>query len=203
MTRLVGDLLLLARADSGGLPLELKVVELDNVLFDVYRQMSLVQRKIKVELTAVDQVVVLGDSDRLRQLLQNLIGNAIKYTPDGKISISLSKENDWAIIEVIDTGLGIPAEDLPHIFDRFYRVDKARSRAQGGSGLGLSIAKWVTEAHGGEIKVTSQVGEGTTFTIRLPIYKALINEPKKEIESETKTRPRLRNLRANLRRGND
>ncbi len=203
MTRLVGDLLLLARADSGGLPLELKVIELDNVLFDVYRQMSSLEQKIEMELTAVDQVVVLGDSDRLRQLLQNLIGNAIKYTPAGKVSISLAKEENWAIIEISDTGLGIPAEDLPHIYDRFYRVDKARSRAQGGSGLGLSIAKWVTEAHGGKILVASQIGEGTTFTIRLPIYKTIARESKRKEEDGIKTRPRLRSFRSTLRRGSD
>lgn len=171
MTRLVGDLLLLARADSGALPLELKPVELDNILFDVYRQVERLTRSVEVKLSAVDQVCVRGDADRLRQLMLNLVDNSLKYTPaGGKVIISLEKSNNWARIIISDTGIGIPTEDLPHIFERFYRVDKARSRVQGGSGLGLSIARWIAQAHGGNISVSSEVGVGTTFTISLPVY---------------------------------
>lgn len=172
MTRLVGDLLLLARADAGGLPLASKPVELDGLFFDVYQRVGLSQKRVKVTVTEVDQVKVKGDADRLKQLLINLVDNAIKYTPSGgEVSLSLSKTEDWAQLTVADTGIGIPEEDLPYIFDRFYRVDKARSRAQGGSGLGLSIAKWIAQAHGGDIRAISKVGQGTSFKITLPVYK--------------------------------
>ncbi len=198
MTRLVGDLLLLARADSGGLPLERKLVELDNMLFDVYRQVRMLEPPVEIELAAVDQVTVLGDPDRLKQLFLNLVENAVKYTPrDGIVSLSLSKKEEWAFFEVSDTGVGIPPENLPHIFDRFYRVDKSRARAQGGSGLGLSIAKWIAQAHGGTIRATSQVGEGTTFTVTLPVYSQTVDSTVSEVEN---TRPNLRTLRANIRR---
>ncbi len=207
MSRLLGDLLLLARADTGGLPLRHEPVELDNVLFEVYRQISRIEKPVTVELTAVDQAIILGDEDRLKQLLLNLVDNAIKYTqPGGVVRLSLAKDGSWAQLVVSDTGIGIPAEDLPHIFERFYRVDKARSRAQGGSGLGLAIAKWVVQAHGGAIKVDSTVGEGTTFTVTLPIYQPLgrINSVNGQMaDIEIKTRPGLRGraLPGTLRRG--
>lgn len=207
MTRLVGDLLLLARADAGGLPLEKQKVELDNLLFEVYRQVRLLEKSVEVKVTEVDQAGIMGDVDRLKQLLLNLISNAIKYTPDGgTVDVSLSKKNGWAYIKISDTGTGIPAEDLPYIFDRFYRVDKARARShsgqgQGGAGLGLAIAKWIAQAHGGNIDVMSKLGEGTTFTIILP----LVLEPKpiaKEDPAEelSKTRPGLRALGSPFRR---
>jgi heavy metal sensor kinase len=170
MTRLVGDLMLLARADTGGLPIQRQPVDVDTVFLDVYRQVRSIDHKIEISLEEVDQVCVMGDSDRLKQLVLNLVDNAIKYTPaGGKVMLSLSKTNGQAELTVEDTGIGIPVEDLPYIFDRFYRVDKARTRSQGGSGLGLSIAKWVVEAHGGSIEVESVVGKGSTFRVFLPI----------------------------------
>jgi signal transduction histidine kinase len=191
MTRLVSDLLLLARADSGGMPLQAKVLELDNLFFEVYRQAQLLPKSVEMVVTAVDQIRVYGDPDRLKQLLLNLIDNAIKYTPaEGKVYLALAKADGWATIEIKDTGIGIPPEDLPNIFDRFYRVDKARTRQQGGSGLGLSIAKSIAKAHGGEIHVKSVVGEGTTFTILLPVLnEPVIADSKDELR---KTRPGLR-----------
>lgn len=201
MTRLVGDLLLLARADSGGLPMQRQPVELDNILFEVYRQVSVPQPKVKVELVEVDQVMVFGDPDRLKQLILNLTDNAIKYTPaGGKVSLSLSKKAGWSQLEITDTGIGIPAENLSHIFERFYRVDKARTRSQGGSGLGLSIAKWIAQAHGGAIRVTSNVGEGTSFIVTLPVYQPVGDTDKDDTDKTEKTRPSLRALGANLRR---
>ena len=170
MTRLVDDLLLLARADTGGLPIQQKPVELDSIFLDVYRQVSSLDQEVAVELLEVDQVCVLGDQDRLKQLILNLVDNALKYTPaGGKVTMSLSKSNGTARIVITDTGIGIPDEDLPRIFDRFYRVDKARSRNMGGSGLGLSIAYWIAQAHRGDIEVASESGKGSVFRITLPV----------------------------------
>ena len=169
MRRLVNDLLLLAQADAG-LQLQLQPVELDTLLLDVYRQGQVISQGtgVRVRLGAEDQAVVLGDADRLRQLLLNLVDNAIKYTPSGgDVTLTLKRQAGWVQISVADTGCGIPAEDLPHIFERFYRADRSRTRP-GGAGLGLSIAKWVTEAHGGELEVESEVGQGTVFTLYLP-----------------------------------
>jgi signal transduction histidine kinase len=170
MTRLVDDLLLLARADTGGLPLYRQPVELADIFLEVYRQVQSIDSPVLVSIKEVDQVTVLGDSDRLKQLFLNLVNNAIVYTPDGgAVIMSLSKMDGSAIVEISDNGVGIPAEDLPLIFDRFYRVDKARSRNPGGSGLGLSIARWIAQAHGGNIFVESSVGDGSTFKVVLPI----------------------------------
>jgi len=103
-------------------------------------------------------------------LVWNLVSNAVKYTPDGgTITLSLFQEGDWARLEVTDTGIGIPPEHLPHIFDRFYRVDKARSRAGGGTGLGLAIVKGIAEQHGGRVSVISEPGKGSTFTVWLKL----------------------------------
>lgn len=170
MTRLVDDLLLLARADTGSLPIQHEVVELDTIFLDIYRQVRSLKQRVEVELKEVDQVFVLGDEDRLRQLILNLTDNAIKYTPaGGKVRLSLSKSDGFAKVGVSDTGIGINPDDLPRIFDRFYRVDKARSRNLGGSGLGLSIARWIAQAHGGRIEVESEVNQGSTFTIFIPV----------------------------------
>lgn len=205
MTRLVGDLLLLARADSGAIPLAFKPVELDNVLFDVYRQAQRLADSVEVKLSVVDQVCVWGDTDRLQQLVLNLIDNSLKYTPPGgEVVIGLEKNGKWARVIVSDTGIGISAEHLPHIFERFYRVDKARTRVQGGSGLGLSITRWIAEAHGGNISVTSKPGDGTTFTIDLPIYEKVaqkVEEPSAATSASTRSSYSLAALRLLGNRG--
>jgi signal transduction histidine kinase len=111
----------------------------------------------------------MADQDLLLQLMLNLLDNAVKYTPSGgTVDVSLSAANGQAEVAVSDSGPGIAAEHLPHIFDRFYRVDRARSRAEGGVGLGLSICRWIAEAHGGSIRAYSAPGEGSTFIVRLP-----------------------------------
>jgi signal transduction histidine kinase len=169
MSRLVADLLLLAQADAG-VKLEFNPVELDTLLLDVYRQALTLSNGVKVKLGNEDQALVMGDADRLRQLLLNLVDNALKYTPaGGEVSLSLHREPEWVRVSVADTGIGIPPEDTPHIFERFYRSDKARTRGRGGTGLGLAIAKWIAEAHDGRIAVESQVGAGSTFTVWLPV----------------------------------
>lgn len=169
MSRLVSDLLLLAQADAG-LPIRNEPVELDTLVLDVYRHARMMANGVRVSLGNEDQATVIGDPDRLKQLFINLVENAIKYTPNGgQVKISLDKEEGWVRVAVSDSGIGISAEDLPHLFDRFYRVDKARSRAAGGTGLGLAITKYVAEAHGGKITVESQMGQGSTFTVWLPV----------------------------------
>ena len=170
MARLASDLLLLAQADAG-IKLDLKPVELDTLLLDVYRQGRLMVAGQEIKLGHEDQAIVLGDADRLKQLLLNLVDNAVKYTPaGGQIVLMLYREPEWTRVLVKDSGIGIPAEDLPHIFDRFYRVERPRSEGKTGTGLGLSIARWVAEAHGGNLTVESQQGEGTTFTLWLQTH---------------------------------
>lgn len=201
MTRLVGDLMLLARADAGSLPLERKKLELDAIFFEVYRQVSVVNKAFDVRMAEIDQVYVIGDADRLKQLIWNLVGNALKYTPPGgTVTLALSKQEGWAILRVSDTGIGIPAQDLPYIFDRFYRVDRARTRQQGGSGLGLSIARWIVQAHGGRIEASSEVGMGTTFTVWLPAVAETPPQIPSAGEELDATRPGMRVLSAPFRR---
>jgi two-component system OmpR family sensor kinase len=168
MRRLVNDLLLLAQADAG-LKLHRQPVEMDTLLLDVYRQAQVMAQGVTVRLGAEDQAMVSGDGDRLRQLLLNLVDNALKHTPSGRglVTLTLRRAGGWVQVGVEDNGSGIRPEDLPHIFQRFYRSDPSRSRP-GGSGLGLAIAQWVAEAHGGRIEVESQVGKGSTFTLWLP-----------------------------------
>ncbi len=173
MSRLVSDLLLLAQADAG-IRLDLKPVELDTILLDVYRQAQIMAAGtgVQVHLGNEDQAVVRGDADRLRQLLLNLVENGIKYTPaGGKVTLSLYRDNDWVQVSVADTGIGIAPEDLPHIFERFYRGSKRRAQGRNGIGLGLAIARWLAEAHGGQLTVASRLGEGSTFTLWLPLYR--------------------------------
>lgn len=172
LTRLVGDLLLEAQAESGRLPLRFAPLELDTLLLDVYHEMNVLARgRVTLKLSEIDQVQMVGDRDRLKQVLVNVISNAINYTPEGgEVYLSLGRVGEQARLIVRDTGPGIPAEDLPHIFERFYRAAKERPRAQsGGFGLGLSIAHWIVLHHGGRIEVKSQEGQGTTFCIWLPL----------------------------------
>jgi signal transduction histidine kinase len=172
LTRLVGNLLLEAQADSGKLPLHFAPIELDTLLLEVFREMRVLARdRVQIKLTEIDQIQVDGDRDRLKQVLINLVSNAIKYTSrGGDVFLSLGRLGDNARIIVRDTGQGIAARDLPHIFERFYRAEKSRSRSKiGGFGLGLSIAHWIVEHHRGRIEVDSVEGQGTTFCIYLPM----------------------------------
>lgn len=173
LSRLVGDVLLLGQVEAGQLPLHMAVAELDTILLEVYNQMrTIAGDRIKVHLADIDQIFVLGDRDRLKQVLINLVANAIQYTPaGGQVSLQLDRVGSQARLSVQDTGAGIPLEDLPHIFERFYRSEKSRTRHAGtGFGLGLSIAAWIIEKHNGHIDVESELGKGTTFTVWLPLH---------------------------------
>jgi signal transduction histidine kinase len=165
MTRLVGDLLLLAQADAGQ-SLRRERVELDTILLQVFRQVRPLAEGIEMTIGEEDQATILGDPDRLKQLLLNLVDNAIKYTPKGgQVTLGLRRAQDRAALSVADTGVGIPAEDLPRIFERFYKADRARSG--GGTGLGLAIAKHIVQGHGGRIWAESVEGQGSTFYFSL------------------------------------
>ncbi|HEU5315286.1 MAG TPA: ATP-binding protein [Chloroflexota bacterium] len=176
MSALLADLLALAHAD-GGAPLVAEPVGVEDLLLDVYREARPLAGGVDFRVTLDDEAahapVVFGDRERLRQLFLNLVTNALRFTPEGgTVEVRCHISSHDVDVAVADTGSGIPPEALPRIFERFYRVDRGRAREAatlGGSGLGLSIAKWIAEAHGGSIRVASQVDVGSTFTVRLPL----------------------------------
>jgi two-component system sensor histidine kinase CiaH len=171
MTKLVTDLLFLARADSNQQMLERALFTLDEVVHEVIDSFEPLAAKkgIQLEMKLDQESELFGDADRLKQLTVILLDNAIKYTPQGgKTEVSLKKRDSYIELIVSDTGVGIGSEHLDKIFDRFYRVDKARSRDIGGTGLGLSIAEWIVKQHRGSIQVSSVPGAGSTFKVLLP-----------------------------------
>jgi signal transduction histidine kinase len=169
--RMVDQMLTLAEADAGERTLFTSEVSLEEVVDTVARSMrSLAEvRRVSLETKLVENVCVPGDPGRLRELVSVLLDNAVKYTDaGGRVEVTVRREHKRAILRVSDNGPGIPAEALPHVFDRFYRVDKARLRESGGTGLGLAIARHIVNAHGGTIRVESKAGEGTVVTVELP-----------------------------------
>jgi signal transduction histidine kinase len=171
MAHLIDGLLTLARADSGELKLDARPISLHDLLADLYQQTQVLAREkgIQVAFDCPPALHACGDDLRLRQLFLNLLDNAVKYTgPGGRVWLEAREESGHPVVQVRDTGIGVAAADLPHLFERFFRVDKARSRDVGGSGLGLSICKWIVDAHGGTISVESRPGNGTSFRVRLP-----------------------------------
>jgi heavy metal sensor kinase len=190
MSQIVDDLLFLAKADIGEVRLNKEEIRLTEILKEVAEQMRFLShsKNIQIGTSNLDRDVhILGDALRIRELFINLIENGIKYSegggivhvglgnnsfsPENHLSSERAREQDpFVKVIVSDTGIGIAKEDQERIFDRFYRVDKARSREQGGSGLGLSICKWIVEAHQGEIYVESEVGKGSSFIVKLPLY---------------------------------
>jgi heavy metal sensor kinase len=172
MSQIVDDLLFLSKADMGEVHLEKHRINLAKLVSEIHAQAQTIAmaKDIRVHISNDVDGVVIGDRLKVRQLLLNLVDNGVKYTPQGgEMRISLEKNDGRFKLRVIDNGIGIAPEDQPHIFDRFFRVDKARSREAGGSGLGLSICKWIVEAHGGEITVESDFGKGSIFTVTLPL----------------------------------
>ncbi|MCX5644371.1 MAG: ATP-binding protein [Phycisphaerae bacterium] len=167
-------LLVLARADAGKLDLKYERFDLRNAAEESLAMVALRAQERGVVLETNLQAVELeADRTRILQLLTNLLVNAIQYNhPDGRVLLTVAHEGTEAVLTVADTGVGIAAEDQPHLFERFFRADKARSREAGGSGLGLAICQSIVEAHGGFITFTSQPGSGTKFTVRLPLSRA-------------------------------
>jgi signal transduction histidine kinase len=148
------------------------------------------EKAISLRYALQSGVAVDGDPSRLKQIVVNLLDNAIRYTGHGGgVAISVSAEGRNAILKVSDNGVGISAESLPHVFDRFYRTDKARSRYSGGAGLGLSIVKSICAAHGGNINVSSTEGEGTCFTVQLPLATGAV--PVQSAMATTRTSPEV------------
>ena len=175
LTGIVTDLLTLTRMDSQKGALKLAPMDVGELAEETVRLLRPQAEKRGQTLTcrAGKGLITLADKDRLAQVFYNLTENALKYTPDGgKISVLCVREGKKLVWSVRDTGVGIPEEDLPHIFERFYRVDKARSRETGGTGLGLSIVRQLVTMHGGEVSVNSTYGEGSEFIVTLPIRKA-------------------------------
>ncbi len=174
MTELVEALLMLARADEGTAPLHRETVDLRAIVEETGETGELLAAEAGVNMevaTPADPVIVPVDASRIRQLILNLLTNAVKYTPaGGSVRLQLGPSNGRVTLTVADSGVGIAPGDLPHIFDRFWRADSARTRTgeRSGTGLGLAICKWIAEAHGGTIDVQSRPGRGTTFTVTLP-----------------------------------
>ncbi|MHB1416503.1 MAG: sensor histidine kinase [Chloroflexota bacterium] len=169
MARLVGDLLALARADTGQ-ALDMQPVQLGEVVRDVYGELMPRAGHVRLQLDGTGEATVWGDRDRLKQVVLILADNALKYTPaGGRVTVSVRQEQGIARLQVADSGIGIGAEDLPHLFERFYRADKARARDGGGTGLGLAIASAIVERHNGSIEVRSTPGTGSTFMVSLPL----------------------------------
>jgi two-component system phosphate regulon sensor histidine kinase PhoR len=169
---IITDLLLLSKIESGQIPLKQEPVALAALIDRTVGLLRhLVERKKHTVVVNIPSALppILGDEERLGQVFSNLLDNAIKYTPDGgTITIGATSDDRMVAVSVADTGIGIPPQDLPRIFERFYRVDKARSRELGGTGLGLAIVKHLVEGHGGTVSVESPPGKGTTFCVKLP-----------------------------------
>ena len=183
MMRMVTDLLHLSRIDNATSHLDVELINFTafiTFILNRFDKMKSQDEEKKYELVRdypINSVWIEIDTDKMTQVIDNILNNAIKYSPDGgKITVSMKTTDDQMILSISDQGLGIPKEDLPKIFDRFYRVDKARSRAQGGTGLGLAIAKEIVKQHNGFIWAKSEYGKGSTFTIVLPYDRDAVKE---------------------------
>lgn len=191
MIRMVTDLLHLSRIDNATSHLDVELINFTafiTFILNRFDKMRAQDQEKKYELVRdypITSVWIEIDTDKMTQVIDNILNNAIKYSPDGgKITVSMKTTDDQMILSISDQGLGIPKEDLPKIFDRFYRVDKARSRAQGGTGLGLAIAKEIIKQHNGFIWAKSEYGKGSTFTIVLPYDNDAVKEEVWEDEVE-------------------
>ena len=172
MTRLVRDLLVLSQLDHANTGLKPEEIDISALVSDTVNTMRIEAKNRQLTLTYVpgsSTETIMADPDRIRQVIVNILSNAIKYTPaHGNVTVLCGQQKNNVYVQISDTGIGIPEKDLPMLFERFYRVDKARSREMGGTGLGLAIAKEMVEAHNGSIAIDSEYGKGTTVTIYLP-----------------------------------
>lgn len=191
MMRMVTDLLHLSRIDNSSSNLSVELINFTAFItfilnrFDKMREQNEDKKYELIRDYPITSVWIEIDTDKMTQVIDNILNNAIKYSPDGgNITVSMKTTEDQMILSISDQGLGIPKQDLPRIFDRFYRVDKARSRAQGGTGLGLAIAKEIIKQHNGFIWAKSEYGKGSTFTIVLPYDKEAVKEEIWEDEVE-------------------
>lgn len=172
LTRMIDDLILLSKFDSNEARLTMIPIKLDRLLINLGDLFKVLAEQKGVELTVgiIERLDIVGDQTRLQQLFTNLIDNAIKFTPSGgHIDIALQKDKGFAKASIKDTGIGVPASEFEHIFDRFYQVDKSRDKGSKGVGLGLSICQWIVKAHHGKIELESAVGEGSRFIVSLPL----------------------------------
>lgn len=173
LNQMINNLILLSKFDATQGELKMAPLRLDLLVKDLCNlfQVLAEQKKIELSVGEIEEVTIVGDKIRLQQLFTNLIDNAIKYTLEGSIRVSIEKNEEFILVKICDTGIGIPKEEQEKIFKRFYRVDKSRSKEMGGVGLGLSIAEWIVHAHQGRVEVESQLNKGSTFTVYLPIQK--------------------------------
>jgi signal transduction histidine kinase len=172
MSRLTDQLLALSRRDAGMEQWDMAPLALDALVAGVVDTLCPLAdaKTVRLAIHSGTPAPITGDEGRLRQVFINVLDNALKYTPEGgTITVRVERRGAAAAVVVADTGIGIPPEHLPHVFDRFYRVDHARTRAEGGTGLGLSIAQSIVTAHGGTIEISSAVGRGTVCTVTLPV----------------------------------
>jgi heavy metal sensor kinase len=176
LNQMINDLILLSKFDTSQEELKMAPLRLDLLIKELCHlfQVLAERNKIVLEIVTIEEVTVIGDKVRLQQLFTNLIDNAIKYTLRGSIHVTVERNEGMALIKIKDTGIGIPKEEQEKIFKRFYRVDKSRSKETGGVGLGLSIAEWIVHAHHGRIEVESELNQGSTFIVYLPIQKDIL-----------------------------
>jgi signal transduction histidine kinase len=180
MSKVLEDLFLLSKSDENQIALDCESVDLKSLIEEVCKHAEIIAsgKNIKIVIAYLEGLQVYGDPVRLRQMVWNVVVNGIKYTQQGgEVKISVRGKGDGVLIIIQDNGIGISEEDLPLIFNRFYRVDKARSRQEGGTGLGLSICKFIVDAHKGSIDIESKLDEGTKFKITLP--KPGVSNPQK------------------------
>jgi heavy metal sensor kinase len=190
LSRVVEYLLLLSRADMGQMVLEKERINLTDMLADLADAATVLgaPKNIYITYRHTETLMIEGDQAKVYQIFLNLVDNAVKYTPEGGlISITIHRDGRFAEVRVRDTGIGISAEHQKKIFDRFYRVDRARSRELGGAGLGLSIVQWKVEVHGGTIRVESEPGQGSTFIVRLPLLEESVAAPATTVPEKSKS----------------
>ena len=199
MKDLVENLLFLARHDKKTLMMEMSEFDPAELLQEIRKEAAMVSPMDTFVLSPAEHMTIQADRNMIKQVVRILLDNAVKYTPSGgTVTMGIHREGDCAVLTMQDTGIGIAPEDLPHIFDRFYRADKARKSETGGHGLGLSIARIIVVAHGGRIRVRSKVGEGTVFTVEIPL--TIRESGEMELKADLPVRPRrFRLSRRNLR----